>query len=415
MWAPPGSGDEVTEAARDNGASTVLTLHGGVAGGTSADVRVVQAPNRRVEEIIGALSDLDGVHISFLPQGVLELAPPVTQPQDRVEDVTLRSPVEIFLSGLQSVGSWRGFLSYAALGGLIAWTGLLTNTAYLLIGAMLIAPFAGPAMNAAMATARGDAELLLRSIGRYAAAIATTVAVAAVATLLYRLGTPTILMGEVSSVAATAVLLPLAAGAAGAINLAQSERASLVSGAATGLLVAAALAPPAGVVGMAAAIGEWGMAGRAGFVLVLQLVGINLAGAMVFRAVGLSPQGARFARGRPAVRRIATAVSVVLVTALMTLQFQIAPVLQRATVAQRAEALVADTVARHQATLLAAEVRFPAYGRAAVDTVLVTGYVLTSQPTEDLTEAVTQALAGEFDVTPIVSLTAVTHTSGDES
>lgn len=51
-----------------------------------------------------------------------------------------------------------------------------------------------------------------------------------------------------SQISIAAVLLPLAAGAAGALNLFQSERSSLVSGAATGMLVAASLAPPAGII-----------------------------------------------------------------------------------------------------------------------------------------------------------------------
>ena len=61
----------------------------------------------------------------------------------------------------------------------------------------------------------------------------------------------------------------IAAGAAGAINLMQSERSSLVSGAATGMLVAASLAPPAGIIGMAAAIGRWDMAVSGLFLLLL--------------------------------------------------------------------------------------------------------------------------------------------------
>ncbi len=40
-------------------------------------------------------------------------------------------------------------------------------------------------------------------------------------------------------------------------NFVQSERSSLVSGAAVGMQVAASLAPPAGLVGMAIAIGRW--------------------------------------------------------------------------------------------------------------------------------------------------------------
>ena len=56
-----------------------------------------------------------------------------------------------------------------------------------------------------------------------------------------------------------------------------------------GLLVAASLAPPAGLIGMAGAIGEWDMVVSAVFLLLLQLVGINLAGAAVFAGLGCHP------------------------------------------------------------------------------------------------------------------------------
>ena len=372
------------------------------------DLRLVSAPNRKVEAVVDALSEVEGLHISFFPQGVLALDPPAHAPPDRVVDVTLRSPIEIFLSGLQSIGSWVGFLGYAMVGAVVAWTGLLTNTTYLLVGAMLIAPFAGPAMNAAMATSRGDAHLFGRSVARYAAAVAVSVFTAALCTLVYQLQTPTLLMSQVSTVAATAVLLPLAAGAAGALNLAQSERSSLVSGAATGMLVAAALAPPAAVTGMALAIGEWGMAGRAAFLLVLQLVGINLAGAVVFYAVGVRSRGARFPRGKRRVQLLAGAATVVALGVLAVVQLGTTTVLERSTLAQRAEAVVATATRDLGATLLEANARFASAGQTAPDVLLVTVYAVTGDADgEALAEHLTATLTDQFDVTPYVSVTPV--------
>lgn len=49
----------------------------------------------------------------------------------------VRSPIEVFLFGLQSVGLWKRFLAYTAVAGIVAW-GLCTNTGYLLLAAMLI-------------------------------------------------------------------------------------------------------------------------------------------------------------------------------------------------------------------------------------------------------------------------------------
>ena len=123
--------------------------------------------------------------------------------------------------------------------GVVVWIGLFTNTIYLLTAAMLIAPFAGPAMNTAIATARGDWSLLRRTLLRYVAALAVTIAIAGTLSSILHQNTTTELMVATSNLSAVAVLLPLVADAAGALNLVQSERSSLVSGAAVGMLVAA--------------------------------------------------------------------------------------------------------------------------------------------------------------------------------
>ncbi len=174
----------------------------------------------------------------------MPLQPPVAEIPNEVMDVQSRSPIEVFLAGLQSVGAWKGFLAYAVAGAVIVWIGLFTNSSFLLVAAMLIAPFAGPAMNVAIATARGDSLLLKEGLIRYVAAIAVTVLVTAGLSLILNQELASNAMVESSKVASISVLLPIIGGAAGALNLIQADRSSLVSGTAVGMLVAAALAPP---------------------------------------------------------------------------------------------------------------------------------------------------------------------------
>ncbi len=90
------------------------------------------------------------------------------------------------------------------------------------------------------------------------------------------------LMIEVSHVSRIALLLPLISGFAGAINICQSERDSLVSGAAVGVLVAASLAPPLGLMGAGIYMQEWDIVLSSIFRIVLQLLGIHLAATLVF-------------------------------------------------------------------------------------------------------------------------------------
>jgi len=333
----------------------------------------------------------------MFPHGALNLKPPPGEAPDQVQDVTLRSPLEIFLGGLQSVGSWRGFLSYAVASSLVVWVGLYTNTVYLLVAAMLIAPFAGPAMNAAVATARGDAGLLGRTLFRYLVGLTVAIATAGLMSLVLGQRLATTLMEQTASISATAVILPLVAGAAGAISQAQSERSSLVSVAAAALKIAAALAPPAGLVGMSAVLGEWAMAKSGLFLIGLQLVGINLAGALAFRLVGLSPEGSRYSRGRGWVQKASLLATLLALGGFLLWQFGDPPALRHASLAQRAEAIAQEVVEEgDSARPVAIDARFTEIGSPGPDPLLITAYVEATGP-DGLTQALEQSLGRRIE------------------
>jgi uncharacterized hydrophobic protein (TIGR00271 family) len=411
LRVPRGNGAEALAIAKAHGGSSLARFEA-QSDEQPLDLVIVHASNAAVEGLLDELERLPDLHVTLIPRGVVALAPPADEAPQQVLDVAARSPVEVFLDGLQSIGAWKGFLGYAAAAGVVVWIGLFTNTIYLLTAAMLIAPFAGPAMNAALATARGDAILLGRSLARYFAALAVTILVAFALSFIMGQEIATQQMVSQSFVSSVAVLLPLVAGAAGALNLCQSERSSLVSGAATGMLVAASLAPPAGLVGMAAAVGEWDMVMSGGFVLLLQLVGINVSGALVFRLFGLSPRGARYSRGRGWIGASAWAVSAVAGVALVAIQLWEAPSLQRSTEAQRAKAVVQEVVQESAlAMLVDSEVRFTDADIASQNTLLVqvyaqsTGEAAQEEVRRGLSDRIRSALVAEFDVTPLIDVT----------
>ena len=372
---PRGCGQRVLDIAKSHNAANVA-LFEAKGSDEPIDLTIVHVSNRQVEKLLADLQDLPELHITLLPTGAIALKPPASEAPQQVTNVEERSPIEIFLSGLQSVGSWRGFLGYAAVAGFVVWIGLYTNTSYLLVAAMLIAPFAGPAMNTAIATARGDRILLGRSLLRYFAALAVTIATTCLLSLILRQEIPTSLMLDSSQVSAVAVLIPLTAGAAGALNLVQSERSSLVSGAAAGMLVAASLAPPAGIVGMGTALGRWDLVIDALFLLLLQLGGINLSAALLFRIYGLSTQGTRYQRGQKWVTRSALAITVVALIGLLTWQFSNSPNLERSSRAQQANAEVQKAVEQvGLAQLVESNVRFTRPNIEGQNTLLSVLYV----------------------------------------
>lgn len=413
---PRGRGQAVMDKAKAHRGTNLASFPADGAEGP-VDVVMANVDNARVEGLMDDLESVPELHVTLTPRGVIALHPPASQAPEQVTSVSPRSPIEVFLDGLQSVGSWKGFLGYAAVAGVVVWIGLFTNTIYLLTAAMLIAPFAGPAMTLALATARGDPTLLGRSAGRYAASIAVTIAVTFLLSMIMRQEVVTQQMLSTSLLSSVAVLLPLTAGAAGALNLCQSERSSLVTGAATGVLVAASLAPPAGMIGMAAALSEWQMVKAGAFVLLLQLVGINLSGAVVFRLYGLTPKGARYDRGRGGVSAAAWGASVVAAAGLLTWQFWGGPQLQHSSHAQRARAEIREVV---QASGLARVVELEArYTRADIPgppALLIEAYVqrvggaaaTDPQLKQSLSRQIRERLrSAGFNATPLLDITVL--------
>lgn len=416
IQVPRGCGQTVLDIAKSHNATNVAQFE---AKGSDEpiDLVIVHVSNRQIEKLLAELQDLPSLHITLLPTGVMALQPPAKEAAQQVTNVEERSPIEIFLSGLQSVGSWRGFLGYAAVAGFVVWIGLYTNTNYLLVAAMLIAPFAGPAMNTAIATARGDRILLGRSLLRYFAALAVTIATTYLLSLILQQEIPTSLMIDSSQVSAIAVLLPLTAGAAGALNLVQSDRSSLVSGAAAGMLVAASLAPPAGIVGMATALGRWDLVINGLFLLLLQLGGINLSASLLFRIYGLSTQGTRYQRGQKWVSRSALAITVIALIGLLTWQFSNSPNLERSSRAQRANAEVKNAVEQvGLAQLVESNVRFPRPNIEGENTLLTVLYVQrkpgVKQSDKEISNRIKRAVQKrlqqqEFNVTPLIDVTVL--------
>lgn len=427
VQVPRGQGQTVVQKAASFDALNVALVESAVsadgAAGDSAgeaspsDLVLLHLSNRKVDHFLRTLEALPDSHVSFFPQGAIALQPPASEAPEQVKDVEMRSPLEVFLAGVQSIGAWTGLLGFAVAAGAIVWTGLFTNTIYLLTAAMLVAPFAGPAMNTAIATAMGDARLLRQSLLRYAASIAVTVATAAALSFVLQHETATAQMIARSQVSAVAVLLPLVAGFAGALSLTQSDGDNLVSGAAVGILVAASLAPPAGLVGMAAAIGRWDLVVGAAFVLLLQLAGINFVGALTFRLFGLAPGAVAYKRLSRRVFPVGLAASALVLAALLAWQFAAPPALERASLAQRAATEMRRVVEqRPDVALVEAEARFTRTEAAGENTLLGTVYVqrrpASASPeaalSADLARAIQQRVQAEWpSLTPLVSVTVL--------
>ncbi len=299
--------------------------------GTEKDVFILFLPNDTLNNFLGDIESVDEIEVNLIPRGVISLYPPQDEAPAQVTDVKPKSAIEIYLGGIQSIGSLFGLVGYSFAAGIIVWIGLYTATVYLLVAAMLIAPLAGPAMNAALATAAGSWSLLRASLARYMLAIGTGLAASYLMALLFDQRIMTPLMIEVSQVAEVAILLPLIGGFAGAVNICQSERDDLVSGAAVGMMVAASLAPPLGLMGVGLHMREWEVVTASAFRIVLQLLGIHLTATLVFYCYGgVRRQGVRFLKGRKRVQYGSLAVVTAAILAMLVWQYSQPHFLRRA-------------------------------------------------------------------------------------
>lgn len=323
---PKGNKEKILNTIDHFNGKNTITLHN-----EEKDVFITFLPNEKVNDFLKKIDEFEKPEISLIPRGVITLYPPAEEAPDQVADVQPKSSLEIYLGGIQSVGSMFGLFGYSLAAGIIVWIGLFTTTTYLLVAAMLVAPFAGPAMNAALATAAGKMPLLKSSLKRYGLAIFTGIVASFILTVIFPLQTLTPLMEEVSQVSKFALFLPLISGFAGAVNICQSERDSLVSGAAVGILVAASLAPPVGLVGAGIYMMDWPVVFSSLFRILLQLLGIHLAATLVFYFYGkVTPNGVRFLQGNFKTGIITILVVLFGIAAMMYWQFSQPPFLRKA-------------------------------------------------------------------------------------
>jgi uncharacterized membrane protein len=147
-------------------------------------------------------------------------------------------------------------------------------------------------------------------------------------------------------------------------------------------------------VGIALVLGRFDIATRGSFLLLLQLLGINLAAALVFRTFGLTSKGARYTRGKRWLFPVVLGVTVVLLSGLLTWQFSPSVALQRTSLEQQATATI-QTLVQQQAGVeyLNADVRFTQATDSAANKLMAIVYVQDILPNDQSNEAISADLS----------------------
>lgn len=242
------------------------------------------------QELIDALQGLfdEGVEWRIIILPVEATAPKVEATETekdkaRKKTIALREEIYHDVSGGAAISN--DFLLLTLLSTIVAAVGLSTSNVAVVIGAMVIAPLLGPVLAFSFAAALGDLPLLLRAARTAMAGLAVGAGVSFLIGLFFPVDFQSAELTARTVLGMDAVALALASGGAAALSIAAGLPSALV-----GVMVAVALLPPSAAAGMYLGGGDPESAFRAGLLLAVNVVCVNLAALSVFAYKGIRPR-----------------------------------------------------------------------------------------------------------------------------
>ncbi len=208
--------------------------------------------------------------------------------QDRISRQELRSHAE------DLTPTFGVYVTLTVVSALVATAGLLLDSPAVVVGSMVIAPLIGPALGASIGTVLDERELLRSAITYQVVGVTVAIAAAMLFAALVRFThvvPPGVDIATIDEIAERlspdllSLVIALGAGVAGILSIATGVSVALV-----GVMIAAALIPPAATAGIALAFGE-PMAAVGSTVLVLvNVLSVNLAGLLTLWYAGYRPE-----------------------------------------------------------------------------------------------------------------------------
>jgi uncharacterized hydrophobic protein (TIGR00271 family) len=266
-----------------------------------------------------------------------------------VKPVTLERRAEVQVQLRDSCTPDFSFFVLVVLSAVIATLGLLTDSAAVIIGAMLVAPLMSPIIGLGLASLTGDARLF-RDSGVALARGALMAILMAVVLAFGNRYLPFVTLQELPAevLARTRpspidLTIALAGGMAAAFALAMPA----ISAALPGVAIATALMPPLCTAGIGIAMGRWDVAGGAFLLFITNAVTIAFAAMLVFFALGFAPV-------RESGRRIPRALAISAVFTLILLiplTFLSASFFREATQNREINQVVGEEIANYGAEL----------------------------------------------------------------
>ena len=269
---------------------------------------------KALDTISTMLEHQDGWRLVVLPIEAslpkLEAEDPELKRKHRV--VALRE--EIYQDIAAGTKLDRDFLILTALSTIVVVFGLAADNVAAVIGAMVIAPLLGPILAFALSSALGDFELMTKASRTALSGLFLGMAISVVIGLVFDVNLDSAELTNRTIVGLDSTALALASGAAAALSIVAGLPSTLV-----GVMVAVALLPPAASTGLFAGSGDFPMAARAGLLLLINIVSVNLAALLVFFFKGVRPRTWLERRSAKRSVYINAAVWAVLIVALTSL------------------------------------------------------------------------------------------------
>lgn len=228
--------------------------------------------------------DHDGYAIISDVEAILSAAREERQEErdDEAEELIASNRIsrdELHAQAIEMADLTPNYLFFTVVSAIVAAAGLLADSAAVVVGSMVIAPLLGPAVGASVGSIVND-DALFRE-GTKAQAVGLVLAVGS-ATLFafFMKGTlyPNVDLDALQEVAARtnpgvlSLVVALGAGAAGALSLSAGASASLV-----GVMIAAALIPPAAAIGLGVVYNDPILAISSAILVLVNVLSINFA------------------------------------------------------------------------------------------------------------------------------------------
>lgn len=177
------------------------------------------------------------------------------------------------------------YLLLLGLSAIIVVSGLLINSASVIIGGMVVAPLLSPILTMAMGVVLADFKLMRKSAVTLAVSIGVVVLFSVLMTLFYPGRGLNAEIIERSSASLAHLIIAIAAGILAAFALAKPSISQTI----TGIAVSVSLLPPIVATGIGIALTDWGLTSGSLTLFIINFLGIVLAATVVFSLMGFYP------------------------------------------------------------------------------------------------------------------------------